>query len=318
KHQAAVDAYTRASTERGNKQDAVDLARLYADRSAALLRCQALSGGGVDVDLGAEGDSQPALGRLTEASDSFQKGSLTAGAGDEALSTWTGQISQSVPAVEGVHLPLQHTLTGNEPLVPEPSTSAPDGVEDDLQRKMLSWLKAGGAEFPQLYLSRHGEDNRAVHASSDIEPRKVILSIPRKFLITVEMGKATAVGAKVDSAGLELSAPKHTQLSIFLLCDRQDPKGSFFKPYHDLLPKQFRNIPLYWTEEELGWLGGSCMADHIQERVESIEEDYKSVCRAAPEFCAPLGNGGLWRQPLGGGDGGGGFGVTLEDFKRAR
>ena len=48
------------------------------------------------------------------------------------------------------------------------------------------------------------------------------------------MGKATDVGRAVLEAGLELDAPKHIFLMLFLLLDRCN-SDSFFRPYYDVL-----------------------------------------------------------------------------------
>ena len=62
------------------------------------------------------------------------------------------------------------------------------------------------------------------------------------------MGKATEIGSAILKANIELDAPKHVFLMVFLLVDRRDP-NSFFKPYYDILPKTLRNMPIFWDAE---------------------------------------------------------------------
>lgn len=79
--------------------------------------------------------------------------------------------------------------------------------------------------------------------------------VPRSCLITVEMGRSTPIGQTISLANLDLDAPKHVYLMVFLLVDRKNP-DSFFKPYYDILPPKLSNMPIFWNQEELGERGG--------------------------------------------------------------
>lgn len=149
-----------------------------------------------------------------------------------------------------------------------------------------------------LNASQEEDENemRGVHANADIPPNTVCVAVPRKCLITVEMGKATSIGQAVLKANVELDAPKHIFIMLFLLIDKKDP-NSFFKPYYDILPKTLRNMPIFWDEEELAELEGSYLLQQIDDRNAAIEEDYASICNISPELSAI---------------------ATLEEFKWAR
>jgi len=126
---------------------------------------------------------------------------------------------------------------------------------------------------------------RGVHAKVDIPPNQICVSIPRKCLITVEMGQATEIGQAILNSDLELDAPKHVFLMIFLLWDRKgNGKNSFFKPYYDILPKTLSNMPIFWSEEELAYLEGSYLLAQIDDRNEAIEDDYHTICNVAPQL----------------------------------
>lgn len=122
-----------------------------------------------------------------------------------------------------------------------------------------------------------------MHASRDIDADEEVLSIPLKCLITVEMGKATDVGRAVVAADLDLDAPKHVYLMLYLLVDRARP-DSFFRPYYDILPPSLRNMPIFWEQEELEWLRGSYLLNQIEDRLNAIEEDYSAICGVYPSF----------------------------------
>jgi len=84
-------------------------------------------------------------------------------------------------------------------------------------------------------------------------------------------------------ARLDLDAPKHVFLMLFMLTDMKQ-ENSFFKPYYDILPQEMRNMPIFWDEHELRWLEGSYMLTQIADRKEAIVEDYHAICEIAPEF----------------------------------
>jgi protein-histidine N-methyltransferase len=78
---------------------------------------------------------------------------------------------------------------------------------------------------------------RGVHAKSHIAPNTVCMSIPRRCLITVEMGQATPIGQAIMASDLDLDAPKHIFLMIYILWDRKvNGWKSFFIPIMKYYP----------------------------------------------------------------------------------
>lgn len=126
---------------------------------------------------------------------------------------------------------------------------------------------------------------RGVHSKCDIPPNTICVSVPRLCLITVEMGQATSIGQAILNSDLELDAPKHVFLMVFLLWDRKvNGESSFFKPYYDILPPTLRNMPIFWSEDELSYLKGSYLLDQIADRNDAIEDDFHAICHVAPEL----------------------------------
>mmetsp|Transcript_29206 Transcript_29206/g.38416 ORF Transcript_29206/g.38416 Transcript_29206/m.38416 type:complete len:539 (+) Transcript_29206:78-1694(+) len=167
---------------------------------------------------------------------------------------------------------------------------------DDKMAVFEKWLLENGSKYPQLEMREYDEEVRGVHAKEDISPDVNIVEIPLCCLITVEMGKQTEVGQAVLAANLDLDAPKHVFLMLYMLIDRKDP-NSFFKPYYDILPPTLSNMPIFWSEEELRWLDGSYLQTQIEDRKFAIENDYSSICELCPNFANI---------------------ATLDDFKWAR
>ena len=99
----------------------------------------------------------------------------------------------------------------------------------------MQWLTDCGAKFSNcVELKSYGEEIRGVHAARDLQSEEILIEVPLRCLITVEMGKATDVGRAVLEAELELDAPKHVFLMLFVLLDRRDTR-SFFVPYYVML-----------------------------------------------------------------------------------
>lgn len=71
-------------------------------------------------------------------------------------------------------------------------------------------------------------------------------------------------------------------------------EASFFKNYYSTLPSTLRNMPIFWTEEELQWLKGSYIVQQIQERKAAIRKDYDVICRVS---VSPVTLGLPWHSP---------------------
>lgn len=124
---------------------------------------------------------------------------------------------------------------------------------------------------------------RGVHAIGHIPPNTLCMLIPRRCLITVEMGQATPIGQAIMSSDLDLDAPKHIFLMIYILWDRKvNGVNSFFHPYYEILPRTLSNMPIFWSQSELAELEGSYLLHQIADRNAAIEEDYHSICQIAP------------------------------------
>lgn len=186
-----------------------------------------------------------------------------------------------------------------------PTHHSPDKYE-----RFEQWLRQNGAQFDLLELREydspqeqtHGDDEeqeekkeqpmhaaeeesemRGVHARVPLAPNTVCMSIPRRCLITVEMGQETPIGQAILRSDLDLDAPKHIFLMVYLLWDRKvNGRNSFFHPYYEILPQTLRNMPIFWTPEELYGLKGSYLLQQIEDRNEAIAEDYHAICQIAP------------------------------------
>ena len=103
--------------------------------------------------------------------------------------------------------------------------------------------------------SAEESEMRGVHCTSTLPPNSVCVAVPRRCLVTVEMGQQTPIGQAILMSDLDLDAPKHIFLMIYLLWDRKvNGPRSFFAPYYDILPPTLSNMPIFWSDDELAEL----------------------------------------------------------------
>ncbi|TDH69930.1 hypothetical protein CCR75_008590 [Bremia lactucae] len=157
--------------------------------------------------------------------------------------------------------------------------------ENDLVgRDLIQWLESNGADSKKLALQEYAPEVRGVHSRKVLVPGERILVIPKKCLITVEMGKQTDIGRQLVARNVDFVAPKHIYLMLFVLTDMEQLETSFFHNYYSTLPSTLSNMPIFWSEEELSWLKGSYIIQQIQERKAAIRKDYDVICKVDPSF----------------------------------
>ena len=136
--------------------------------------------------------------------------------------------------------------------------------------------------FPKLKIHFYNDNYRGVVAKSNIYKNEIIMTIPKKCLITLETVLETKYGKKIyEFMYNELNSPKHCLLSSFLLYEKNNQK---YKYYFDLLPNDFSNFPIFYTKKELEYLKGSPFLSQILEKKKDIKSDYNKLCEYLPDF----------------------------------
>jgi histone-lysine N-methyltransferase SETD3 len=97
------------------------------------------------------------------------------------------------------------------------------------------------------------------------------------------MAKETEIGKILITFMYDLNSPKHCLLSSFLLQKIHNP-DSKWKHYIDILPKDYSNFPIFYTDEELELLKGSPFQINILDKREDMKKDYELICAKIPEF----------------------------------
>ena len=72
-------------------------------------------------------------------------------------------------------------------------------------------------------------------------------------------------------------AVAHSYLAAFILQEKQN-QNSQFKEFLELMPKNFSNFPVFFSDEDLEYLKGSPFRYKILKKKQDIERDYKEIC----------------------------------------
>eukprot|EP00808_Paulinella_micropora_P031627 g5082.t1 len=154
--------------------------------------------------------------------------------------------------------------------------------DNDKFDNLITWLKDGGAAFPNLIMKFYTVDYRGVHARRRLEKDELILSVPLPLIITTEVAKESDIGQRIKNSGCQLYSD-HSWLAAFLLQEKYNATSKW-RPYLDILPVHYRNMPLFFDDEELGWLKGSFTTKMISDRKFSLRLEYDNICKYVPEF----------------------------------
>jgi len=144
-------------------------------------------------------------------------------------------------------------------------------------------LGESNSYFPKLDLKFISNDNRGIFTKEKIHKDEIFMRIPATMLITLEIAKESPIGMKMVNENLQLLSPKHCYLANFLLQEKRI-KNSKWENYLKVLPEFYENFPIFFTDEEKKWLDGSPFLFQINEKINEIETDYKTIFSKIPEF----------------------------------
>ena len=146
----------------------------------------------------------------------------------------------------------------------------------------LQYLYKNNSFFPKIEIQFYTDDYRGVVAKNKILKNEIIMAIPKECLITLEVALNTSYGKKISGFMYhELNSPKHCLLSSFLLFEQNNP---LYKYYFDLLPNDYSNFPIFYTEKELDYLKGSPFLNLITNKKMDMRMDYNKLCEKIENF----------------------------------
>jgi hypothetical protein len=209
----------------------------------------------------------------------------------------TSSSSASTPAFSAANL-----LTSNQQQATQMEEKVPDRakfddyesktseISDAKYRAFENWLISNGAEFPEVHLKAYSDNVRGVHTRTDVPAHTCIVSIPLKCLITDLMGRTQTEAGKAvfaPNVNAQLSAPTLIAVVLYILEMGRDA-NSFFKPYFDILPTDWNDFPVFWSEANLNsWLKGSPLVRDVKDRIRTMKADYDELRRVCGSHLFP-------------------------------
>ena len=115
------------------------------------------------------------------------------------------------------------------------------------------------------------EGCRGIISSEYIESETELLFIPKNLIIFTENCK-DCVPENIANKFLS----HHSIFAVFLILEQKNPL-SFWEPYLSLLPTDFSNYPVFFSDEELTLLAGSSVLPVLFQQKEDLEHDFELV-----------------------------------------
>lgn len=145
-----------------------------------------------------------------------------------------------------------------------------DQEELNMQR-LLRWLEEQGATFSATV--RIDARARRLHTTRALVQGELLMHIPAGLMITERVAKESEIGKLLAQHGCKFGA--YETIAAFLLHAKRE--GGFWKPYLDVLPQEFSEHPLLFSESEIEYLKGSRLFRSILERKAENEAYYDQL-----------------------------------------
>jgi histone-lysine N-methyltransferase SETD3 len=157
-------------------------------------------------------------------------------------------------------------------------------AQDEAARKLdvfLRWLEEGGARFPKLRIATREDGERAILSQADISAFQEVLQFPTRLLMTHKQALESEFGRLIQAHAGPVN--DEVYLTTFLLQEKQ--RGdSFWKPYLDILPESFPNVPLYYSDSERALLQGTFVAELLEYQKRTLLAEHAQLCERVPGF----------------------------------
>ncbi|CAI2166878.1 9917_t:CDS:10, partial [Funneliformis geosporum] len=142
-------------------------------------------------------------------------------------------------------------------------------IQEDNWTNFREWLKRKGFPKTNLTLAEFQDTGRGMMATRNINAGEIIISVPKKFLLTRESLKD-----QLSRHSMKFTA--HQFIALYLILEYKKGKQSNIYPYIDMLPKDFDNMPLTYGKEFFDLLPYNVQVDVESQRTK-FERDYKGI-----------------------------------------
>ncbi|KAK9898334.1 SET domain-containing protein [Cystobasidium minutum MCA 4210] len=150
---------------------------------------------------------------------------------------------------------------------------------DTTAEHFIDWFKLHGSQHASIGLTEFPGMGRGAIALDDIEEDTVLFSIPRTLLLNTENSKLRSLLKEEEWSTLKNWTP------LILAVMWESRQGdSLWKPYSDIMPRQFDSL-MFWSESELNELEGCAVLSKIgkEEAIKDYEEIIKPLVASRPD-----------------------------------
>ncbi|CAB4401307.1 unnamed protein product [Rhizophagus irregularis] len=146
-------------------------------------------------------------------------------------------------------------------------------IKEEKWTNFREWLKREGFPKTNLTLAEFQDTGRGMMATRDIKAGEVIISVPKKFLITYR-SLTNLLKGQLSRSPVKLSA--HQFISLYLILEYKKGSQSSIYPYINMLPKDFDNMPLNYNKELFNLLPHNVKVDVKSQRAK-FEHDFAAI-----------------------------------------
>lgn len=155
-------------------------------------------------------------------------------------------------------------------------------------RAWRSWAEELAIEAPKVELTTlkdaFGKDLRGMIATSSIALDEAIITVPAKRALQVTTGGICPAGEDFAKREDWQELPWWAQLAMLVLREAKSGDTSFLKEWVDSLPREFPEIPMNWTEEDLELLEYPPILRQIEKQRRELQEAFGQAQKCRLRF----------------------------------
>ena len=144
----------------------------------------------------------------------------------------------------------------------------------DKIENITKWVVSNGGRIGNVKVRNFVEKSLGIVSANFTESGSELLYIPKNLIIYTD----TCINA-ITEPFVDLFRSRHSLFALFISLERHN-SNSFWTPYISLLPSDFSNYPILFTEKELKYLTGSSLLPLINIEKQYILDDYTVVSEA--------------------------------------
>lgn len=160
---------------------------------------------------------------------------------------------------------------------------------------LITWIKQYGGKVKQMEpfnsensaSDRYKDRNyRGLKFKVDTLKDEIPIQIPYNLLMTEKVMLKSDLLQKIrESDSFFLDDDKqHYSMAVFLLEQAALGEKSFWKPYIDVLPKSYPNIPKFFVGNDRKFIEGTSIIEKSEQIVERTRTAYEKIVKFMPEF----------------------------------